>query len=166
MSVKETLELFGKRVEQQSKSNLTRRDKRATDKLYESVSFDLEVHKNSFRMAFKLEDYWEFVDKGVKGALSDAKAPNSPFSYKDKMPPTKVFDRWIIKRGFAPRKNGKFQSRESLKFAIATNVFKFGIKTTNFFSRPFENEFKKLPTEVVEAYGLELESFLQFTFKK
>lgn len=166
MSVKESLELFGKRVQQQSRSNLTRLDKKVSGNLYDSVKFDLDVHKNSFRLSFLMEDYGQFVDKGVKGSVSSAKAPNSPFSYKSKMPPTRVFDKWIVSRGFAPRNNGKFTSRESLKFAIATNVFKFGIKTTNFFSRPFENEFKKLPTEVVEAYGLELENFLQFTFKK
>lgn len=166
MSVKETLELFGRRVQQQSKSNLTRKDKKATGALYESVKYELDVHKNSFTLKFLLEDYWEFVDKGVKGALSSRKAPNSPFSYKDKMPPTRVFDKWIIARGFAPRNKGKFTSRESMKFAIAKTVFNYGLETTNFFSRPFENEFKKLPTEVVEAYGLELESFLKYTFAK
>lgn len=166
MSVKDVLDTFGRRIVQQSKSNLTKMDKKVSGKLYDSVKFDLEVHKNSFSLSFKMEDYGTFIDKGVKGSESSAKAPNSPYSYKDKMPPTRVFDKWIVSRGFAPRSNGKFKSRESMKFAIARNIFKFGIKTTNFFSKPFENEFKKLPGEVVEAYGLELESFLKYTFAK
>jgi len=166
MSVKQVLELFGKRVQQQSKSNLSKRGKKDTSDLYDSIGYELKVSKNSFHLSFTMTDYGKFVDKGVKGSKSSAKAPNSPYKYTDKMPPTKAFDKWIIRRGFAPRDKGKFRSREGLKFAIAKKIFEEGIETTNFFTTPFENEFKKLPEQVVEAYGLEVNQLLTHVFKQ
>ena len=68
------------------------------------------------------------------------------------------------KRGIAPRdKKGKFIDRRSLKFAIAKNIFKKGIKPSLFFTKPFENEYKKLSNELIEAYGLDMSEFLQYT---
>lgn len=172
MSVKETLELFGKRVQQQSKSNLTRLKKKDTNDLYDSVSYELSVSKNSFRLAFKMTDYGAFVDKGVKGKTSSSKAPNSPFKFGtgtgQKGGLTDGINGWVQRKRiqFRDRGTGKFLSYKSTAFLITRSIYNKGLETTNFFSRPFENEFKKLPTEVVEAYGLELESFLKYTFAK
>jgi hypothetical protein len=79
------------------------------------------------------------------------------------MPPPKAFDKWIIKRGLAPRENGKFVSRDSIKFAIAKSVQKNGIRKTEFFTKPFTKAYDKLPEEILIAYGLDLETFLQNT---
>ena len=38
-----------------------------------------------------------------------------------------------------------------------------GIEPSNFYSRPFQLGFEKLPTEIQEAYGLDVEDFLEFT---
>jgi hypothetical protein len=113
----------------------------------------------------------KFINDGVKGVKKD-KTDNSglkigdrKFSYKagvENRPPTRVFDKWVVKRGLAGRnKQGQFVSRESLKFAIATHVQNVGLETTNFFTKPFESAFKRLPDELVEAYGLEVESLLK-----
>jgi len=82
--VKETktyLDNFGKFIVQQSKSNLTKKRKKDRGDLYNSISYDLTVSKNSFQLSFLMTDYGEFVDKGVKGVESSAKAPNSPFKF-------------------------------------------------------------------------------------
>jgi AraC-like DNA-binding protein len=50
-------------------------------------------------------------------------------------------------------------------FAIANSVYHTGLETTNFFTKPFKKEFKKLPEEVLEAYALETEEFLKFALK-
>jgi NAD-specific glutamate dehydrogenase len=71
---------------------------------------------------------------------------------------------WTVRKGIAPRnKKGQFTTRKGLMFAIANSVYHTGLETTNFFTKPFENEFNKLPNELVEAYGLEVEKFLKFT---
>ena len=119
-----------------------------------------------------MEDYGEFQDKGVSGIEQKY---NTPFSYKSKggkrglkgMPPPKAFDKWNIKRGLAPRdEKGKFLSRKQINFLVALKIFKKGIKPSLFFTKPFQSAFNKMPDELVEAYGLDVEEFLKYTLKK
>ena len=162
--LKDALDDFGKYVVQQSRSNLSKNDKNVSKNLYNSINYETKVNKNSFELTINMVDYGKFIDKGVKGVNSSAKAPTSPFKYTNKMPPAKVFSDWIVRKGFAPRNDkGQFQSRKSLQFAIARSVFLTGIKTTNFFTQPFERAFKRLPDDIVEAYGLELDSLMETT---
>ena len=164
---------FAKYVIQQSRSNLTKSNKNVNKKLYNSLDSEIEVGANSFRLAFLMEDYGKFIDKGVQGSNPSGikkgvqKAPNSEYRFKSKSIPTKVLDKWVIKKGIAPRsKSGKFLSREGLKFAIAKSIALQGIRPSLFFTRPFEAAFKNLPDELAEAYGLDVEQFLQYTINK
>jgi hypothetical protein len=52
-----------------------------------------------------------------------------------------------------------------LTTAISHIVWHEGLKTTNFFTKPFEQAFKKLPDELIEAYALEVEDLLKFSTK-
>lgn len=165
-NVQTALDNFGKHVVKQSRSNLTRKKKNVSKELYKSLDYKAKVSKNSFELTFLMADYGKFIDKGVKGSESSVKAPKSPFKYTNKMPPSKVFDKWSVKRGFAARdEKGKFKSRKSINFAIARSIFLKGIETTNFFTKPFEDAFKKLPNELVEAYSLEVDTLLNSSLK-
>ena len=171
-----TLKAFNKYVIQQARTNLTKGGKNVSKQLYDSLKGSVKVMPNSFESTIEMEMYGQFQDKGVKGvggtkadgtAWKMKRVVNSPFSYKNKMPPIKAFDKWIVKRGFAPRsKGGQFQTREGMKYAIAKSVYHTGIETSNFFTKPFEKAFAKLPDDIVEAYGLDVEAFLKFTLKK
>jgi hypothetical protein len=77
------------------------------------------------------------------------------------MPPPSKLDKWIVRKGIAPRNvAGKFQSRKGLQFAIAKSIFKYGIKPSLFFTKPFEKAFKKLPDVLIDKYGLDAETLL------
>ena len=155
---------FAKYVIQQSRSNLTKGGKNVNKNLYNSLDKEIEVGANSFRMAFLMEDYGTFQDKGVSGK---EKKYNTPFSYKSKRPPLKPITDWVKNRRFQFRqKNGKFMSYQSTAFLVRNSIFKKGIKPSLFFTKPFEAAFKKLPDELVEAYGLDVEQFLQYTINK
>ena len=163
-NTKDYLNSFAKYVIQQSRSNLTKGGKNVDKKLYNSLDKEIEVGANSFRLAFLMEDYGTYQDKGVSGK---EKKYNTPFSYKSKRPPLKPITDWVKKRRFQFRKeNGKFMSYESTSFLIRNSIFKKGIKPSLFFTKPFEKAFLNLPDELVEAYGLDLEQFLQFTINK
>lgn len=164
---------FAKYVIQQSRSNLTKSNRNSSKSLYNSLDSEIEVSANSFRLAFLMEDYGKFIDKGVQGSNPSGikngvqKAPNSEYRFKSKSIPTKVLDKWVIKKGIAPRnKSGKFLSRQGLKFAIAKSIALQGIRPSLFFTKPFETAFERLPDELVEAYGLDVEQFLQYTINK
>ena len=163
-NTKEYLNAFAKYVIQQSRSNLSKQNKNVDKKLYNSLDKEIEVGANSFRLAFLMEDYGTFQDKGVSGTQ---KKYNTPFSYKSKKPPLKPITDWVKKRRFQFRKeNGKFMSYQSTAFLIRNGIFKNGIKPSLFFTKPFEKAFERLPDELVEAYGLDVEQFLQYTLNK
>ena len=172
MSVKQVLDTFGKRIVQQSKSNLTKIKKKDTGELYNSIRYEVTPHKNSFTFKFYAEDYLAFVDKGVKGVKSSAKAPNSPFKFGSGSGEsgglTKGINGWVQRKRiqFQNEKTGRFMSYKQTAGAIINSIWNKGIRTTNFFTKPFKNEFSKLPNDIVEAYGLEVTSFLEYTFKK
>ena len=163
MSTINTLEEFGKRVVKQSRQNLTKKKKNASKELYDSLSYNIAENNGTFVLSFSMADYGEFVDKGVKGiggTKTDGskyvlkKVTNNNFKYKSKMPPTKAFDQWVIKRGLAGRnKKGQFVSRESLKFAIAKSVYHTGLETTNFFTTPLEQNFNKLSDDLLNSFA-------------
>ena len=163
-NTKDYLNAFAKYVIQQSRSNLTKGGKNVDKKLYNSLDKEIEVGANSFRLAFLMEDYGTYQDKGVSGTQ---RKYDTPFSYKSKRPPLKPITDWVKKRRFQFRKeNGKFMSYESTSFLIRNSIFKKGIKPSLFFTKPFEKAFLNLPDELVEAYGLDLEQFLQYTINK
>lgn len=165
MSVKQentekALKEFLKYTVSQAKANLTRKKKNSTKALYDSIEYDYTVSPNSFSASITALDYGEYQDKGVSGKK---KKYNTPYSYKDKMPPAKAFDKWIVRKGIAPRnEQGQFQTRKGIAFAIARGVFINGIKPSRFLSDPFEKGFKRLPDDIIEAYGLDVETFLNF----
>jgi len=181
--VEKTLNNFAATVINKAKRNLSSLGKRATGTLAKSMKYKTKVSKNSFELDIFMADYWEYVDAGVKG-VGGKKADGTrwkkkrvtsrpgisrskPFAYKKLKPPTRVFDKWSIVKGIAPRGGGgQFQKREGLKFALATSVYHTGIETTYFFTGPFEKEFKKLDDELLDAFGLELEQLIEFSTKK
>ena len=152
--VQEAIDKFRKYVVQKSKSNLTKQKKNASKSLYNSVKGVSKVNPNSISLYFEMEAHGVFQDKGVSGK---EKKYNTPYSYKSKMPPTKALDKWVVRRGIAPRDaKGRLISRQSLKFAIAKGIFKNGIKPSLFFTKPFKAAYDRLPDELVEAYGIDI----------
>tara|TARA_R110000868_G_scaffold175546_1_gene412600 strand:- start:186 stop:776 length:591 start_codon:yes stop_codon:yes gene_type:complete len=92
----------------------------------------------------KGEDYWEFVDEGVKGVFNKNKAPNSRFSFKNLGVPKEMlnsFKQYIARTGSKGlkkqtliRKNKKKQAdlitKEAMSMAVATKIG--GIKPMNY----------------------------------
>ena len=147
---RKALEKYAKYVIQQSRSNLTRGKNNATKQLYNSLEYNIKGDKVSFLS----EDYGQFIDKGVKGAKSTYRESfASPFKYTTKQPPSRVFDKWSIRKGIAPRdKQGKFIKRQSLNFLIARSIKNKGIRATLFFTKPFERGLDLYGDEIVAGY--------------
>jgi len=160
----EALEAFKKFVIQQSRSRLSKGNKNVSKELYNSLKGNVKEMPNSILLEFEMEEYGLYQDKGVSGTQ---KKYNTPYSYTTKMPPRKAFDKWIVRKGIAPRgKGGKFLSRQSLQYLIARAVYKKGIKPSLFFTKPFEAAFKRLPDDLVQAYSIGLEKQIQLNIKE
>ena len=174
MPIEDAFYSFGDNLIKKSKANLEKLGKNASKKLSNSLRYDLTISKNSYAFTFEMEDYGDYVDKGVKG-VGGTKADGTKWdkrivttnNYKYKpgggknKPSPKHFDKWVIRRGLAGRNSkGQFTSRDDVKFAVSTSVYHRGLATTKFYSKPFEEEFKKLPQELIEAYALTVENIL------
>lgn len=158
------LKAFRDYVIKQSRSNLTRLKKNSSKKLYDSIKGEYKVMPNSFSMDFSMEDYGHFQDKGVNGKKS---VWTTAYRFGTKMPPPSKLDKWIVRKGIAPRdKQGRLISRKSLQFLIARSIFINGIKPSLFFTKPFEDAFKRLPSELISKFGLDAVKLFDTTIKK
>lgn len=164
LEVEAVLKRFRDYVIQQSRSNLSKGNKNSSKALYNSIDGEVVTEKKFTIVGFTMLDYGHYQDKGVSGKL---KKYNTPYSYKSKMPPAKAFDKWMVKKGIAPRNaKGEFQSRQSLQYAIARSVFLNGIKPSLFFTKPFEAGYKKyIDTDLIKAFGQDVETMVDYNLK-
>jgi hypothetical protein len=145
-NIERYLNSFGKYIVKQSRTNLTKGKKNVSKELYNSISFKVVTDANGFSVQFYMADYGTFIDKGVSGnkqtrSYKDYKGQTitSPYKYTNKQPPSKLLDKWIVKKGIAPRdEKGRFISRKSISFLIARSIKAKGIKSTSFFQRPMQ----------------------------
>lgn len=170
-NVRKELESFRDMVIKESRNNLKTMRKDTFGKLSKSLKGNVKVSKNSFEFDFSMEQYGMYQDKGVSGTK---KKYNTPYKYTNQMPPPSALDKWIVKKGLAPKdKNGKFTGRtidsvgfrKSIQFLIAKKIYTQGIKPSLFFTKPFEKYYKRLPNQLQQKYGLDLDNFMSFTLK-
>ena len=167
------LNAFGKYVIQQSKSNLTKEKKKSTGDLYNSLKYKTRQEDGAFLIDFIMEDYGDFVDEGVRGAGSSSNNRTSPFKFGSgtgkKGGLTNGIEKWIKQKPikqWKDKKTGKFLSYESMKFLIARSIYNKGIKPSFFFTKPFYQAFKRLPTDIIKAYRLDIEKAIVLGTKK
>ena len=160
------LRKFGRKVVSESKKNL-KKNKISDSNLSKSIKYSVKTKNNKTSLVFKMNDYWKFVDAGVRG-VGGTKADGTKwklkrvttnkFKYRNKMPPASAFSSWVVRKGIAPRnKKGQFVTRKSMMFAIAKSVYHTGIKTTNFFTDAFYNQIDKVSNDLGDELVIELE---------
>lgn len=157
LNTQKELDNFGKRVVKLAKINLgAKRNGKVIDSsgtLRRSLDYDLEVFKSgNFSFSIEMEDYGVNVDKGRR---------------KGKAPPTAPILKWIKSKPVRLRdlKTGSFikQTESKLKglaFVIARKIKREGITATNFLTDPFEQEFKKLSDDLLNAFDLDIDTLL------
>ena len=169
MQLKETqkvLEAFKDFVIQQARTRLTKNKKNVSKELYNSLKGNVKEMPNSIAVDFEMEEYGVYQDKGVSGT---EKKYNTPYSYKSKMPPIKPLADWAKSKNIILRdeqvkyKKGNYNT---IGYLIARSIYKKGIKPSLFFTKPFEQAFKKLPNELTESFCLDVEDFLAFALKQ
>jgi len=159
LALERYLNSFGKYVIKQSRTTLSKKKKNVSKELYNSLEFKVVKTTEGFSVQFFMADYGTFIDKGVSGTKKineyttfDGRRVESPYKYKGKRPPMKVFDKWIIRRGIAPRDaEGRFITRKSLQYLIANKIYTQGIQGISFFQRPLQLGLKDFVDQVGKA---------------
>ncbi len=158
-NIERYLNSFGKYIVKQSRTNLTKGKKNVNKSLYNSINFKVETTADGFSVEFYMNSYGTFVDKGVSGNKTTqsyrnykGKNETSPYKYTNKQPPSGIIDKWVVKKGIAPRdEKGRFITRKSISFLIARSIKVRGIKSTSFFQRPLELGLKTFSSDLLEA---------------
>ena len=182
-NIERYLESFGKQVVKDSKDLL--KDAKGDTSLGNSIRFTVTAEEGGFSTKFYLQEYGQFLDKGVSGNKEkqsytnyDGKTVKSPGKgYTTKHPPTGIIEKWIKRKGLKGRDmgstyinskgvrikrpaTGRFITNKSFAFAIAKSIQKKGIKSLSFFQKPLGLQFKKLEKDFLKILTLDIRSNL------
>jgi hypothetical protein len=148
-----------------ARKNLATQGKNASGSLSKSLkNTGVKFTNNGIEGGIEMNRYGEFIDKGVSGIK---KKYSTPYSYKSKMPPPSKLDKWVVRRGIAPRdKEGKFLPRKSVLFLIARGIYRNGLKPSLFLTKPFEKMRKDLPVKLVTAFREDAKVELKTVFEQ
>ena len=177
--VNKTIQMFRDYVIKESKDNLNRSKHNNTKGLYNSIKGEIVTEDKYTIVGFSMDNYGMFVDKGVKGAdpskvsknakITGQQAPDSPFSFKSKRPPSKFLEDWAKKKNIRLRdEKGRFKqgSYKTIGMIIAKNIWARGIKPSLFFTKPFEAGYKKyIEVDLIKAFGQDIDTIIDFNLK-
>ena len=153
--------------------------------LYNDYDYLVTASKDSVTLEFEFggaEDYWAFVDEGVRGAggykgSGKMRGGKSPFRFgsgkgKGNWGEFKSsIINWIKNKPIKLRgAKGKFieknaQNIKSVAYLIQRAIYQRGLTRTQFFSKPFTDELKKQIDKITEAFGDDLELSLETIIK-
>jgi len=138
------------RVIELAKKNLEAANANAGGTLSASIApEDIELSAKQIVVAIMANPYWKYVDQGVRGKSSSAKAPRSPFQYKDKIPPPQAIADWIANKGIPvvptySRKLKRMRTKQEKGLvdgrSIAFGIRERGTRATNFMSNALSPE--------------------------
>ena len=161
-SIQELLNDFRDNVIREAKKNLSQRSD--TGKLRSSLKSTVKESKRSIQISFEMEDYGFYQDRGVKGVKSGKSLDDYKFGTGTgkKGGLTKGINKWVQRKGFQFRdKKGRFLSYKQTANTIIRSIWMKGIKPTLFFTKPFEKFYNRLPDELMEMFGFEMEQLFE-----
>ena len=166
--VKKVFDLFGQKVVKTAQGILNAQGKNASGDLGSSLGYYLNVKQNVLELRFLGAPYASLVDKGVKGSISSAKAPKSPYKYTTKQPPSNVIDKWVVRKGLkaARDEEGRFIKRKSLVFLIARSIKLYGVAPSNFFTDALNQGLRTMPKKFAKAYAQDAAAFIRTVTKE
>ena len=182
-AIENYLNSFGRQVVKESQELLQKQ--KGSTSLGKSIRFTVTKEDGGFSTKFYMDDYGQFLDKGVSGNQKkqsyinyDGKKKASPGKgYTTKHPPTGILEKWIKRKGLKGRDmgstyinskgrrikrpaTGRFITNKSFAFAIAKSIQKKGIKGISFFQKPFGLRFKELEKDFLKILTIDIRSNL------
>ena len=155
------LNKYGKQVVAEQKTRLTSNAVRGTNypkpgfakgKLFKSLTYELD--ETELAISFVMEDYGMYVDKGVKPHPEYLQPRKKKSAKKSKF--IEALKKWCKVKGLP----------EGMAFPIRRNIWKFGIKPTNFFTIPIKRTQKQFEAGLEKAMVIDLDNNLQKELNK
>ena len=147
--------------------------------LYKDIDYVVTSTKNTVEIDWffgSADDYWEFVDQGVKGSggftgSGKMRGGKTKFRFKKQNIAKGVVAKWIANKPLRLRgADGKFveknqQNIKSAAFLIGRAIAQRGLTRTLFFTEPYDKEAMKYEDRIVQAFADDLEIELEQNIK-
>lgn len=174
-TVRETLEIWGAKLVSDLQRSASQH--KASGALESSISFDVEFDGQFLNFELSLNDYYKYIDLGVKGSKTTySSSTNSPFKYTTKMPPLQAIAKWVGNKGIGSRTYHKTatgkpyyktkklsavnQGQKTVR-AIQRGIFFKGIEATGFYSKVVNTgRIDDLRKQLIDGFGKDLISNL------
>ena len=170
-NIENYLKSFGDNVVKEAKANL--QSAKGSTALGKSIKFKVVKTATGFSTKFYMDDYGEYLDKGVSGNKkkqsykdSKGKTVSSPYKYTTKGPPIDILSKWIKRKGIKPKGLGTGRSKKTGQFVsgfaylISRKIKRDGIKSLSFFQKPLGFWYDKLQDDFLKILKLDIESYL------
>lgn len=164
--VLQTLNSYGYFVSRTARAVLDKEGKNSTGNLSDSIEHEVGVDaEGNATVSWPMEGapYWEFVEQGVRGAMTSNKAPNSPFAFGTGTGPVgglkPAIRQWIVDKPvgqWQDKKTGRFMSYDGMAFVISRNVYLHGIAPTPFLFPTVRAQFSRYKKLLENAYAKDL----------
>jgi len=172
-NLEKAMTTFGSNVVKGGRAILNQKKKRTQENtLFNQFHYTMSSTDSTISMGFDFgdaNDYWQFVDQGVKGTGSKGgrskttgqftRGAGSPFKFKYDNPGGALVNAirgWIKNK---PISLGNM-NEIGLAFAIGYSIKRRGLERTMFYSKPVEKALKTLPDELTEAFRLDFSKLI------
>tara|TARA_Y100000592_G_C5399392_1_gene282319 strand:- start:299 stop:865 length:567 start_codon:yes stop_codon:yes gene_type:complete len=180
----QVMQQLGSIVVNKAKKNLKNKQTKS-NKLYNGIDYVVNSNKNGVEVTWEFggaEDYWQFVDQGVKGAggykgSGKMRGQGSDFRFgsgkgKGDWQDFKTsIKKWIANKPLKLRgADGKFveknkQNINSAAYLIQRAIYQRGLTRTLFFTKPYDQQVANYENRISQAVSDDLEKELEKTFK-
>ena len=156
--LQKVLQDFATDIRDRYRDVLANNDHIASRKLFDSIKTQVVVGDNAYEVTMTLEDYWKYVEEGVKG-LSN---PSSPFSN----PGWKVFPhilKWVEVKPVIPRpgNNGKIPTPKQLAFLITRSIVTEGTHAYHPLGQTKKDILPWYRERISQALGHDMETYIR-----
>lgn len=174
----QAMQFLGNNVVKESRSILKKKKKQTkSNTLYRGLDYLVTAKQNTVTLEFEFgraDDYWQFVDEGVKGAggfkgSGKMRGQGSDFRFGSGKGKgnwadfKKSIKKWIANKPLRLRgSDGKFMAKtknniNSAAYLIQRAIYQRGLERTQFFSKPFTQQFTRQADAIVEALADDIE---------
>jgi hypothetical protein len=161
---------FGARFTLALRDNLKKSNNVSEGDLAESVDPIVSVEKGNIILRMFMLDYWDYINKGVRGVKSSKNAPGSPYFFKNFCVPDtmkKSLAKYIknnkarvrnvkkdVAYGIGNEAKGKRLTEEETQVnTLGYMIKRQGVKQTKYFDKAFKETFKDFEQEILDSFG-------------
>ena len=174
--VSEYVEAFERKVADE----LNRLDKVDTGALASSIKFETTETANGLIINVFVNDYYKFIDKGVRGKGQNNINTTSPYKFRTINPSQShqnAIRKWILRNGIKARatdvkkygavgRENRQPKDKSLAYIIARSIKSKGLPYTGFWEKSIDDVFKDFDVKMSQAFGIDVRVNLENMVKE